>query len=68
VWKQLQPIAAVMREQTGAAIWIDFEYLVYRESKQRILAKLFRRYPVDFVNAASLGDAIAAAGAGSNRT
>jgi hypothetical protein len=61
VWKQLQPIAALIREQTGAAIWIDFEYLAYRESKQRILAKLFRRYPVDFVNAAGLGDAIAAA-------
>jgi hypothetical protein len=68
VWKQLQPIAAAIREQTGAAIWIDFEYLAYRESKQRILAKLFRRYPVDFVNAAGLGDAIAAADAGSNRT
>jgi hypothetical protein len=63
VWKQLQPIAAAMREQTGAPIWIDFEYLVYRESKQRVLAKLFRRYPVEFVNAASLGDLIAAADA-----
>jgi hypothetical protein len=68
VWKQLQPIAAVMREQTRAAIWIDFEYLVYRESKQRILGKLFRRYPVDFVNPQASGDAIAAAGGGSNRT
>jgi hypothetical protein len=58
----------VPREQTGAAIWLDFEYLAYRERKQRILAKLFRRYPVDFVNAASLGDAFAAAGAGRNGT
>jgi len=65
VWNELKPIAALLREQTGSAIWLDFEYLAYRERKQRILAKLFRRYPVDFVNAANLGDAFAVAGAGS---
>jgi len=68
VWKELQPIAALLREQTAAAIWIDFEYLAYRERKQRVLAKLFRRYPVDFVHAAGLGEAIAAAGAGPDKT
>jgi hypothetical protein len=57
-----------LSRRIASAIRIDFEYLAYRERKQRILAKLFRRYPDDFVNAASLGDAIAAAGAESNGT
>jgi hypothetical protein len=30
VWKELQPVAALLREQTGSAIWIDFEYLAHR--------------------------------------
>ncbi len=58
----------MLREQTGAAIWLDFEYLVYREHKQRILAKLFRRYPADFVKAANLGEAMAAAGSSAGGT
>ncbi|HEY4441726.1 MAG TPA: hypothetical protein VGN14_14800 [Candidatus Elarobacter sp.] len=49
VWKRLQPVAAVLRERSGVAIWIDFEYLVYRGQKERILEKLMRRYPADFM-------------------
>jgi hypothetical protein len=44
-----------------------FRILGISRIQTRILAKLFRRYPVDFVNAASLGDAIVVAGAGSER-
>lgn len=62
IWSELQPIAAVLRERTGTAIWIDIEYLAYRERKQRILHKLLRRYPVDFVQRAGLAEQIEAAG------
>ncbi len=33
VWKQLQPVAAVIRERAGSPIWIDIEYLVSRISR-----------------------------------
>lgn len=62
VWNDLQPIAGVMRERTGAPIWVDVEYLAYRERKERILHKILRRFPADFVRHANLGDLIEAAG------
>jgi hypothetical protein len=62
IWSELQPIAAVMRERTGTPIWVDIEYLSYRERKQRILHKILRRYPADFVQYANLVDLFEAAG------
>ncbi|HEX3468372.1 MAG TPA: hypothetical protein VHT05_09870, partial [Candidatus Elarobacter sp.] len=60
VWQRLQPVAAVMRQRVGTPIWIDLEYLVYRGRKKRILPKLLRRYPADFVRDAQLTDMISA--------
>jgi hypothetical protein len=61
VWRDLQPVAAVIRERLGVPTWIDIEYLVYRAEKRNLLHKYLNRYPDDFVRQAKLGKLIAAA-------
>lgn len=48
VWKQLKPVAAVMRERTNSPLWIDVEYLAYRNERKGLLRKYLRRYPAEF--------------------
>jgi len=55
VWKNLQPVAGVMRERRGTPMWIDIEYLVYRGEKRNLLYKYLSRYPDEFVRQAKLG-------------
>jgi hypothetical protein len=50
IWKQLQPVATVMRERTNSPLWIDVEYLVYRNEKKGLLRKYLRKYPTDFTD------------------
>lgn len=61
VWRDLQPVAAVIRERLGVPTWIDIEYLAYRAEKRSLLHKYLRRYPADFVRQAKLEKLIAAA-------
>jgi uncharacterized protein (DUF488 family) len=54
VWKQLEPVAAVIRERAGSPLWIDIEYLVYRGEKRRLLQRYLNHYPDEFVRQAKL--------------
>jgi hypothetical protein len=62
VWRQLQPVAAVMRARTNSALWIDVEYLAYRSEKKGLLQKFLSRYPTDFARQTTLAHIIAGPG------
>jgi hypothetical protein len=69
VWKQLQPVAAVMRERTNSPLWIDVEYLVYRSEKKGLMQRFLNRYPLDFTRQTTLANMVAGKGtAGDTQT
>lgn len=55
IWTSLKPIADVMRQRWSSPIWIDFEYLVYRSKRDRLVKGFLARYPADFVKEAQVG-------------
>ncbi len=55
IWTKLKPVADVLRRRATSPIWIDFEYLVYRSKRDRLVKRFLARYPADFVKEAQLG-------------
>lgn len=55
IWTSLKPVADVMRRRASSPIWIDFEYLVYRSKRDRLVKRFLARYPADFVKEARVG-------------
>jgi hypothetical protein len=55
MWTRLKPVADILRRRTSSPIWIDFEYLVYRSKRDRLVEKFLSRFPAAFVEEAQVG-------------
>lgn len=55
IWTKLKPVADVLRQRAPSPIWIDFEYLVYRSKRDRLVKRFLARYPADFIQEAQVG-------------